>query len=74
VTEAASVFVEAGGEEDTVAFEFRLHPDRLAIELSGPSGAAPPDEQELSRAIIEATVDRADFSPARTVLTKRLEE
>jgi anti-sigma regulatory factor (Ser/Thr protein kinase) len=74
VTEAASAFVEAGGEEDTVAFEFRLHPNRLTIELSGPAGAAPPDEQELSRAIIEATVDRADFTAGRTVLAKRLEE
>ncbi len=73
VTEAASAFVEAGGEEDTVAFEFRLYPDRLAIELSGPAGASPPDEQELSRAIIEATVDRADFTPGRTVLAKQLE-
>lgn len=73
VTEAASDFVEGGGEEDTVAFEFRLHPDRLAIELSGPPGASPPDEQELSRAIIEATVDRAEFTEGRTVLAKRLE-
>ena len=73
VTEAASDFVEAGGEEDTVAFEFRLHPDRLAIEMTGPAGTSPPDELELSRAIIEATVDQADFSEGRTVLAKRLE-
>ncbi|MCA1656484.1 MAG: hypothetical protein LC713_02025 [Actinobacteria bacterium] len=74
VSEAASAFVEAGGEEDTVAFEFRLHPDRLAIELSGPAGTAPPDEEELSRAIIEATVDQADFLQGRTLLAKRLED
>ena len=73
VTEAASDFVEAGGDEDTVAFSFRLHPDRLAIELSGPTRGSPPDEQELSRAIIEATVDTAEFSVGRTVLTKRLD-
>jgi anti-sigma regulatory factor (Ser/Thr protein kinase) len=73
VTEAASELVEAGGEEDTVAFEFRLHPDRLAIELSGPPGATPPDEQELSRAIIEATVDSAEFGDGRILLAKRLE-
>ena len=72
-TEAASDFVEAGGEEDNVAFEFRLYPDRLAIEMTGPAGTSPPDELELSRAIIEATVDQADFSSGRTVLTKRLE-
>jgi len=73
VTEAASAFVEAGGEEETIAFEFRLHPEHLAIELSGPAGTPAPDEQELSRAIIEATVDRSDFSQGRTVLAKRLE-
>ena len=73
VTEAASDFVEVGGEEDTVAFEFRLHSDRLSIEMTGPAGTSPPDELELSRAIIEATVDQADFSTGRTVLAKRLE-
>jgi serine/threonine-protein kinase RsbW len=73
ITEAASDFVEAAGEDDTVAFEFRLHDDSLAIELRGPGGVSPPDEQELSRAIIEATVDSAEFSDGRTVLAKRLE-
>jgi anti-sigma regulatory factor (Ser/Thr protein kinase) len=73
ITEAASDFVEAGGEEDTVEFDFKLHPDRLSIELSGPPGTPPPDEQELSRAIIEATVDQAEFTEGRTILAKRLE-
>jgi anti-sigma regulatory factor (Ser/Thr protein kinase) len=74
VTEAASEFVnEAGEDETTVDFRFRLHADRLVLELSGPSGSEPPDEQELSRAIIEATVDRADFSAGRTLLVKQLE-
>ena len=73
VTEAASDFVEVGGEEDNVGFEFRLYPDRLAIEMTGPAGTSPPDELELSRAIIEATVDQADFAEGRTVLAKRLE-
>ena len=74
VTEAASEFVnEAGDDEATVDFEFRLHNDRLVLELAGPAGAEPPDEQELSRAIIEATVDRADFSAGRTLLVKQLE-
>lgn len=72
VTEAASGFVEAGGDEDTVLFDFRLHPDRLAIELSGPAGTTPPDEQELSRAIIEATVDESTFDTGHTLLVKRL--
>ncbi len=74
VTEAAAEFVaEAGEDETTVDFQFRLHPDRLVLELRGPAGSEPPDEQELSRAIIEATVDRADFSAGRTLLVKQLE-
>ena len=73
VTEAASEFMNDGGEEEaTVDFQFRLHPDRLVLELSGPPGTEPPDEQELSRAIIEATVDRADFTAGRTLLVKQL--
>lgn len=73
VTEAASELIEAGGDDDTLDLTFRLHPDLLAIELSGPVGAAAPHEHELSRAIIEATVDRAEFSAGRTVLSKRLD-
>lgn len=74
VTEAASEFVdEASDDEQTVDFAFRLHADRLVLELSGPIATPPPDEQELSRAIIEATVDRADFSAGRTLLVKQLE-
>ena len=74
VTEAASEFVnEAGDDEATVDFKFRLHDDRLVMELAGPPGSEAPDELELSRAIIEATVDRADFSAGRTLLVKQLE-
>ena len=74
ITEAASEFVsEAADDETTVDFQFRLHSDRLVLELAGPPGTEPPDEQELSRAIIEATVDRADFGAGRTLLVKQLE-
>ena len=74
VTEAASEFVtETGDEETTVDFQFSLHPDRLVLELSGPVAIEAPDEQELSRAIIEATVDRADFTAGRILLVKQLE-
>ncbi len=73
VTEAAAGFLtDAGDDEVTVDFQFRLHDDRLVLELSGPSSTQPPDEQELSRAIIEATVDRADFTAGRTLLVKQL--
>jgi hypothetical protein len=55
-----------------VDFAFRLEDHRLVLELSGTSPTAPAVEQELSRAIIEATVDTADFTPGRTVLVKNL--
>jgi hypothetical protein len=86
VTEAAGEFVaeeddvgpgdsadatpDAG--EQRVDFAFRLEDDRLVLELSGTAPGAPAVEQELSRAIIEATVDRVEFSPGRTVLIKNL--
>ena len=44
VTEAASEFLgDSNDEEATVDFEFRLHADRLVLELSGPQGSDPPD-------------------------------
>jgi hypothetical protein len=87
VTEAAGEFV-AEDEEDVgpgdstdatpgdgderVDFAFRLEDDRLVLELSGTAPVVPAVEQELSHAIIEATVDRVEFSPGRTVLVKNL--
>jgi serine/threonine-protein kinase RsbW len=77
VTEAASEFVderlvdEAEGE---LRFWFRLLDDRLVMELSGPSSPVPAPEQELSRAIIDATVDECEFSEDRTRLVKFLGE
>ena len=88
VTEAAGDFVAEESEEDTgpgdaadatpdsdeerVDFSFRLEGDRLVMELAGPAPASPAVEQELSHAIIEATVDTVDFQPGRTVLVKNL--
>jgi hypothetical protein len=86
VTEAAGEFVAEEEEvgpgdaedatpadgEERVEFAFRLEDDRLVLELSGTAPEAPAVEQELSRAIIEATVDRVEFSPGRTVLVKNL--
>jgi hypothetical protein len=85
VTEAAGEFVAeedvgpgdsddatpADGE-DRVDFAFRLEDDRLVLELSGTAPGVPAVEQELSHAIIEATVDRVEFSPGHTVLVKNL--
>jgi anti-sigma regulatory factor (Ser/Thr protein kinase) len=73
VTEAANDFIEEGGEDEAhVDFAFTLHDDRLVCELSGPRGIGAPDEQELSRAIIEATVDESSFDAGHTLLVKRL--
>lgn len=76
VTEAANEFVEghadANGREDTIDFTFALTQDRLVLTLVGPSIATAAAEEELGRAIIDATVDESHFSPGRTTLTKRL--
>ena len=42
------------------------------MDLDGPSGPVAASEQELSRAIIEATVDESSFSSGRTQLVKYL--
>jgi len=76
VTEAANEFVGEGEPTDaTIDFDFRLANERLVLELSGARApdAEPEIELELSRAIIEATVDESDFAPDRTVLVKRLQ-
>ena len=73
VTEAATDFIEEGADEEAeVDFEFRLLEDRLELELSGTPATTAPDEHELSRAIIEATVDESTFDNGRTVLVKKL--
>ena len=75
ITEAANDFVDEGRpleDESRLSFSFRLLDDRLAMELDGP-GSNPADvEQELSRAIIEATVDECHFTDGRTLLVKYL--
>jgi hypothetical protein len=77
VTEAASEFVDDQRPDDVegeVRFWFRLQEDRLVMELEGPPALAPAPEQELSRAIIDATVDECDFTGGRTRLVKLLRE
>lgn len=73
VTEAANEFVDEGqGSEETIDFDFRLGDDRLVLELSGPRATEPEADQELSRAIIQATVDESSFGSDRTRLVKLL--
>jgi hypothetical protein len=44
------------------------------MDLDGTTGPVAASEQELSRAIIEATVDKAEFRDGRTRLVKYLSE
>jgi serine/threonine-protein kinase RsbW len=75
ITEAANDYVDESrplDDESRVSFSFRLLDDRLAMELSGPGSTVSAVEQELSRAIIEATVDECSFGSGRTLLIKYL--
>ena len=75
ITEAANDYVDETRpleDESRVSFSFRLLDDRLAMELSGPGSSVSAVEQELSRAIIEATVDECTFTSGRTLLVKYL--
>jgi serine/threonine-protein kinase RsbW len=75
ITEAANDFVDDSRpleDESRVSFSFRLSDDRLLMELDGPSSPMPATERELSRAIIEATVDESEFGAGRTRLLKHL--
>ena len=77
ITEAANDFVEEGRsleDESRLNFSFHLGDDRLLMDLDGTAGAVAASEQELSRAIIEATVDEAAFGHGRTRLVKYLSE
>lgn len=75
ITEAANDYVDEGrplDDETRLSFGFHLLDDRLAMELEGPDTDVSAMEQELSRAIIEATVDEVDFKTGRTRLVKYL--
>ena len=77
ITEAANDFVDETGaidDESRLNFAFHLADDRLIMDLDGTAGMVASSEQELSRAIIEATVDQADFGSERTRLVKYLSE
>jgi serine/threonine-protein kinase RsbW len=77
ITEAANDFVgdpPPDAEEERLSFSFRLLDDRLLMELRGSAGDVSASEQELGRAIIEATVDESDFAGDRTRLVKYLAE
>jgi serine/threonine-protein kinase RsbW len=77
ITEAANDFVDDSRPDDDegrLNFAFRLLEDRLLLELDGPVADVSEVEQELGRAIIDATVDECDFGQGRTRLVKYLSE
>jgi serine/threonine-protein kinase RsbW len=77
ITEAANDFVEDSPpdvEEGQLSFAFKLLDDRLLLRLDGPAVSIPAVEQELGRAIIDATVDECRFEEGRTLLVKHLSE
>lgn len=72
ITEAASGYVGNSSAPDAVVgFEFRLHDDRIEMTLDGEPMRHAAEEQEVSRAIVEATVDDFQLEGGRTVLVKR---
>jgi serine/threonine-protein kinase RsbW len=75
ITEAANDYVDdapADAEEGRLSFSFRLHDDRLVLQLDGPATGVSGMEQELGRAIIDATVDDCQFHAGQTRLVKYL--
>jgi len=75
ITEAANDFVDEGrspDDERSLSFSFRLGDDQLEMSLDGPAGPPTGAEHELSRAIIEATVDESRFRDGQTQLVKYL--
>lgn len=72
ITEAAAGFVAEDQPPDAVVgFEFRLLEDRIEMELGGAPIDTPAEEQEVSRAIVEATVDEFQLEDSRVKLVKR---
>jgi serine/threonine-protein kinase RsbW len=77
ITEAANDYVDESRPDDDegrVNFNFRLLENQLVLELDGPTSEVADVEQELGRAIIEATVDECQFATGRTRLVKYLTE
>jgi anti-sigma regulatory factor (Ser/Thr protein kinase) len=75
VTEAANDFVDEtrpDEEEGRLNVSFKLEETRLMVQLDGPDTGLADAEQELGRAIIEATVDECEYAPGRTRLIKHL--
>lgn len=72
VTEAAAGFVADGRvPEAVVDFDFRLLDGQIEMDISGTPVDTPAEEQEVSRAIVAATVDEYELAGGRAKLVKR---
>ena len=70
ITEAATG-VMGSEPDDQLSFGFRLDDDALVLEIGGSERAGiSPEEEELGRAIIEATVDQCERSGGTMRLVK----
>jgi hypothetical protein len=75
ISEAAALAV-GDDPDETLRFDYALADDRLVLDLTGPDSAqtaASLEEHELSRAIVEATVDECDFGHGEIRLVKYLD-
>jgi serine/threonine-protein kinase RsbW len=73
ITEAATG-VMGSGPEDQLSFAFHVGEDRLVLEIGGSAQAGISDEEEeLGRAIVEATVDECERSGGTMRLVKYLD-
>jgi len=73
ITEAATGLI-GSGESDQLSFAFQLEDDRLVLRIDGSDAAGiSAEEEELGRAIIEATVDEAERGAGSMRLVKYLE-
>ena len=75
ITEAANDFVDDDTDDESrLNVSFALEDRRLVIKLDGYQVSGSAGEQELGRAIIEATVDETSFREGHTELVKYLPE
>ena len=71
ITEAAGGVVGRDPER-RVSFDYHVDGERLVLEISGPGNGGDPEELELGRAIVAATVDERIESEGRVRLVKYL--
>lgn len=69
VDEAFAVLIAHKPDSGVVTIKFKIHSERLEIELTGPAGSPPPDKTSFAWTVLSALVHEvsADTSPAGLV-------